>query len=141
MRSLVATAVAALAVACAHSPTVRPSTGWHELSSEHFTLATDLPVGRAKEMVAEMERVRLALREISWRAAVPAHTRTRVTVFRNSEEAEAVLGSAHEGLYYRDLFGAPGIAIDGQDGLWDRITLNHELAHRQIAEFLQRSPR
>jgi Protein of unknown function (DUF1570) len=120
---------------------VRSSAGWHELVSEHFTLATDLPLGRARDMVAEMERVRLALREISWRAAVPAHTRTRVTVFRSSDEAEAVLGSAHAGLFYRDLFGAPGIAVDGQDGLWDRLTLNHELAHRQIAEFLQRSPR
>ena len=132
---------AALALCCAHRPSGPGGPAWNELSSQHFTVASDLSVGRAMSIVVELERARLALQQVSWHAKVMGTGRMRVVVFRDEVESDDLLGAARAGLFYRDLFGAPAIALHGEDEGGEKVAIQHELAHRQLAEFLHRSPR
>ncbi|TMA23450.1 MAG: hypothetical protein E6J85_01930 [Deltaproteobacteria bacterium] len=132
--------LAALACACAHRPSVRPASGWRELGSDHFVLATDAPEARARELLVELEDAHTALRAVSWHAAQGTAARIKVVAFYRPSDAEEVLGSSREGIFFRDLFGARGIVIQIGGGSFHK-TLNHELAHQQLSEFVERAPR
>src|SRR5438067_11455468 len=132
--------IATLACACAHRPSVRPASGWRELGSDHFVLATDAPEARARELLVELEDAHTALRAVSWHAAQGTAARIKVVAFYRPSDAEEVLGSSREGIFFRDLFGARGIVIQIGGGSFHK-TLNHELAHQQLSEFVERAPR
>src|SRR5256885_15852322 len=94
MRRVVA--VAALVCACAHKPSVRPASGWRELGSDHFVLATDAPEARGRELLSELEDAHMALRAVSWHAALATAARVKVIAFYRPSDAEEVLGSSRE---------------------------------------------
>jgi len=132
--------LAALVCACAHRPSVRPASGWRELGSDHFVLATDAPEARARELLVELEDAHTALRAVSWHSAIGTAARIKVVAFYRPSDAEEVLGSSREGIFFRDLFGARGIVVQIDGGSFHK-TLNHELAHQQLSEFIERAPR
>src|SRR3954469_535509 len=136
-----AAVIGLLACACAHRPSVRPASGWHELVSEHFVLATDAPESRGRELLSELEDAHSALRAVSWHAAHDTLARVKVIAFYRPSDAEEVLGSSREGIFYRDLFGSRGIVVQLGGGDSFHKTLNHEIAHQQLSEFVEHAPR
>ncbi|MFL5365282.1 MAG: hypothetical protein ACJ79W_25325 [Myxococcales bacterium] len=136
-----AAVIGLLACACAHRPSVRPASGWHELVSEHFVLATDAPESRSRELLSELEDAHSALRAVSWHAAHDTLARVKVIAFYRPSDAEEVLGSSREGIFYRDLFGSRGIVVQLGGGDSFHKTLNHEIAHQQLSEFVEHAPR
>src|SRR3954469_1752612 len=130
-----------LACACAHRPSVRPASGWHELVSEHFVLATDAPESRSRELLSELEDAHSALRAVSWHAAHDTLARVKVIAFYRPSDAEEVLGSSREGIFYRDLFGSRGIVVQLGGGASLTTTLHHEVHQQQLSEFVEHAPR
>ena len=110
------------------------------MTSDHFVLATDAPESRSRELLSELEDAHSALRAVSWHAAFATAAQVKVIAFYRPADAEEVLGSSREGIFFRDLFGSRGIVVQ-IDGASFHKTINHEIAHQQLSEFVERAPR
>jgi hypothetical protein len=86
-----AAVLAVLVAACGAAVPAVPSKGgpaWYELTSEHFTVWTDAPDQRARELVREMERLRQLIVGVAFPSA-PAGGRNFVVVLRDDGELAA----------------------------------------------------
>jgi hypothetical protein len=122
--------------ACAAAPPPippLPSEGgptWFELTSDHFTVWTDGPPARARELVRTMERLRKVVLGVSFfQSDSPA--RSFVIAFRNLEEVHAYVPSqfiAHA-WSARNLLAQPVIVLSLSSLENDLRIVTHELTH------------
>lgn len=133
----------ALACACSHAPAaVERRPAFLELESEHFSLVTDVPERDGRETLRQLEDVRAALLEGSWRRALPAGEKLRVLQFRSGAELHEFASPGMDAFYQRiDLFGEPMLVMSTEQGPAHSAVLKHELAHALHAGFLLRTPR
>jgi hypothetical protein len=122
--------VVVVVVACHPALPALPSQdgpAWFEVKSQHFTLWTDAPLARGRELVQKMERHR----QVVMRAMndAPSSATSFVIGLRDAGEVAAFLPRRFAAMAWRsELIPQPGIlvAVDAED---DSYTFTHELTH------------
>lgn len=106
------------ALGCAHHPKLlaHQASSWRELSSPHFTLATDLPEDTASLRLSELERAREALLLVWGQPGVIA--RVAVVAPKSAAEMEELTGDddalRNQGFSYSNWFGQPTLIVSGE---------------------------
>ncbi|HTP50826.1 MAG TPA: tetratricopeptide repeat protein [Anaeromyxobacteraceae bacterium] len=114
---------------------------WHEISSEHFILHTDLPSAEAGRLLGRVERLRAALVAGLPGGTTPASGRVDVIAFRTAEEYQPFSPGNTFGYYIRYDGGSPRIVIPGEFGPLQHAMLAHEITHDLLAAKYKRRPR
>jgi tetratricopeptide (TPR) repeat protein len=119
------------------APLEKPSqTGgrWIELSSKHFTVATDLDADEATRVIRTFELAYALLEHAVFRGALPPDFQTRAVVFASEREGREFLPEMFGGQYIRqlasDLQPSPTMVVYGKLSPAVHVALVHELAHR-----------
>lgn len=149
MRSAAATCAVLLTLLAAGCATpglafrcpARGGPAWHELSSEHFVLRTDLPRDRAAALVGRLERVRAAVAAALFDEAPAVPGRVEVIAFRSAREYQAFAPEGATAYYLRYAGGPPRIVLSGEIGAAQRGLLAHELTHHFLSGVFRRQPR
>jgi hypothetical protein len=125
-------------LACAHGPRADSGEHWLSVTSDHFSLRTDLAESDARELSAWMERSRAVMLEVMWpkQPAPPGHM--QVVAFASAAEVSA-LGPNADGFESDDPFGQPVVVIGGASER-SRHLFTHELARALAGHFLPRMP-
>ena len=138
--------VAAALSGCAHAPLVCPhqgGPGWHELTSAHFQLRSDLPRDEARTALIEFERSHQALEELALRTPRPGR-RIELVLFRREEDFREFAPEGAMGWFRprqnNDVEYTPTIALHGRMRDHARRRLQHELVHRLLAYRIHRAP-
>lgn len=135
-----------------------PSQGgppWTEYTSEHFRLVTDLYPEDARDTLKELEERRTGLLNAAWHGADFKTRRTRVVMFRNSNELQEFMFRSILGLWTVDATGdkvmimsregqdAPGyFALEDVKGTTKGMrVLTHELTHDLGSSYFAHQPR
>jgi hypothetical protein len=132
-----------LAVACAHvapSHTAEPA-AWHELTSPHFTVFSDVPEAAAKRAVADMELVRNALAELAWTTPDVEKARYQVVLLATQEELREFASKGLAGFATSDAFGEPILVVTADQDIIDDALFKHELTHLIDKQFMVTKPR
>ncbi|XXX71752.1 tetratricopeptide repeat protein [Sorangium sp. So ce134] len=148
--------VAALAICAASglgcAPTKPPLTcasqggaPWVELSSQHVVLRTDLDRSAARGVLAELESSYNALEDVCFPSDAPDPFRMQVVLFaREQDFRQFSPGSSSSGVYFHNLPNdlEPGstMVLFGSLGERARITFQHGLAHRFVAQSIGPTP-
>jgi Protein of unknown function (DUF1570) len=115
---------------------------WFELTTEHFTLRTDLDEPDARRAIADLELLRNALLAAGWHTKSMSGARIFVVELLNERELHEFV---HDGLIgvtaSGDRFGDRLILAGDGPGLLDSEVMKHELAHALLAGFLRTNPR
>jgi tetratricopeptide (TPR) repeat protein len=107
---------------------------WIELSSPHFTLATDLEGDEATLVIRTFELAYALLARVVFGAGDPPDFQTEVIAFRSKSELQEFLPDRFGGQYIKqlpsDLQPSPTLVIYGELSPESRKTFAHELTHR-----------
>ena len=120
-----------LVVACGRAIPPLPSRGgpaWVEVKSEHFTLWTDAPTVRGRELVRKMEHHRqVVMRSMN---NAPATARSFVIALRSAREVAAYLPEEFAAVAWnaRNPTHQPGILLAADTNVRDHV-FSHELTH------------
>jgi hypothetical protein len=121
-----------LVVACHPALPALPShdgPAWSEVKSQHFTLWTDAPLPRGRELVQKMERYRQVVMRVMNNA--PSSATSFVIGLRDAQEVAAFLPKRFAAMAWRssELIPQPGIlvAVDADEDA--NHLLAHELTH------------
>jgi tetratricopeptide (TPR) repeat protein len=131
------------ALACAHvqsSQTAVPA-AWHELTSEHFTVFSDVPEDKARRAVADMELVRNALAELAWTTSKVDTARYQVVLLQSQEELREFAFKGLGGFATSDAFGEPILVVTADQDVIDDTLFKHELTHLIDKQFMVTKPR
>lgn len=97
MHKLLLAVLTLASAACAHlTPPERGGSPWFRLTSEHFTLLTDLPEARVEPALRELEERRSGLLDAVWEGMGDPPGRTEVILFRRAGDF-AEFGRSSEG--------------------------------------------
>ncbi|TMQ18626.1 MAG: DUF1570 domain-containing protein [Deltaproteobacteria bacterium] len=118
-------------VACGPAIPTLPSRGgaaWLEVTSEHFTLWTDAPAERGRELVREMERRRQVVMTAMNHA--PSKARSFVIALRSEREVAAYVPEPFAAVAWdaQNPTGQPGMLLAADDDDREHV-VNHELTH------------
>jgi hypothetical protein len=130
----------AAAAGCA-GPFRCPAAGgpvWRELSSEHFTLATDLPSEEARGAVQDLEDFRATLIATAWPRLETPRGRLRVVIVDRERDWRA-FEDARDGFYTDALF-QPFIALRAGGSDHTRVRIRHELTHHLSRFYVRTQP-
>src|SRR5512133_466955 len=124
MRSPAATCLVLLALLAAGCATpglafrcpARGGPAWHELSSEHFVLRTDLPRDEGAALVGRLERIRAAVAAALFDQAPAVPGRVEVIAFRSADQYRSFAPDGATGYYLRYAGGPPRIVLSGEVG-------------------------
>jgi hypothetical protein len=130
-----AVVIAGVLAACGAAVPPLPSNGgptWSELTSAHFTMWTDAPLDRARELIREMERMRQIVVGVAFPGApdegrnlvIALHDDAELAALSPTGEARAYASSGGEPLW-QPLFVLSAYSNYSRD---DR-TVAHELTH------------
>src|SRR5512133_1602503 len=143
-------ALLAAVLACARAPRrgddfVCPARGgpaWTELTTPHFTVASDLRPAHARRIATELEGIR------AWviAALLPGEGRdipgrVRVVAFRSTGEFDTFAPPGLRAYFTHDGLGEAVIVMTGEMGGEARLVLAHELAHHALRQVYPRQPR
>lgn len=134
-------AAIALAAGCA-APFRSPAQGgpaWRELTSEHFTLSTDLSGDDAQVAIRDLEEYRAALLATGWPGSREPDGRLRVVILARERDWRE-FESEHNGFFTEALF-QPLIALRAGATDQTRLTIRHELTHHLSGFYVRRQPR
>ena len=144
---LVALALGALVAGCGHAQLLCPrqaGPAWHEYTSPHFAVATDLSPPRARSLVATFERTYRSFLDVTgWRfpgrGEPPGHM--RVVVFAGRGEYNAVAPPHTDGFYRPESLDADAAVVIDNDGSHapGEVFL-HELTHRLVRYYVPNTP-
>ena len=149
MRAVLA-ALALVALGCAHGPRrgpefacpARGGPAWAEVATEHFTVASDLPLPDAERIARELESVReWVLASLFQGRAPEVPGRVRVVAFRTMVEFDAFAPPAMRAFLTRNALGESVIVMPGRLGVEQRVAIAHELAHHVVRYAYPRQPR
>jgi hypothetical protein len=137
-------AIACAVAGCAHSAAIPPVPGqggpaWIELTSEHFTLWTDAPIGRARELMREMENLRQVVIGTAFRS-VAGPGRSFVIALRDSEEVHgyippqfgAISSPPYGNPIHQGLILLPAESKNQADEITEAHELTHVISHAVI---------
>jgi hypothetical protein len=118
-------------VACGPAIPPLPSRGgpaWLEVTSEHFTLWTDAPAERGRELVREMERRRRLVMTTMKHA--PSKVRSFVIALRSAHEVAEYVPKQFVAVAWdaQNPTSQPGILLAADDDEREQV-VNHELTH------------
>lgn len=142
-----ACALALLLTGCAGAagPFVAPEDGgrpWHEITSPHYRIRTDLPASRARSIVAEMESIHSTFEDIAFPYEVKPTGRVQIVVFADRDDLTSIAGKGVAGFYRRSLDPwAPSLFFSGDFSDESRHVFQHELTHRFVHFYLPGAPR
>jgi len=117
--------------------------GWHELTSRHFVLETDLELDEGQRLVTDLESIYDALQQFAFPYRQPMDAVTHVAIFDGFHDLSPLGYRATGGLYLYDGTGAlndaplmllPAAADD------DKEHVVHELCHAFIAYYYPQAP-
>jgi len=120
-----------------------PSQGgpaWRELSSMHFTLWTDAPAARGRELVQQMEWLRSIIYGVAF-PDLPPGGKTLVVAFRDIRESRVFTPP------YHDAFATSGgplrrpMIVMPADAYGDEHVVTHELTHAISYNAIHAQPR
>ncbi len=114
---------------------------WLELSSPHFTVATDLGEAEAREQVARLERALLALTNAPLPISPVPAIRMRVALMTGLEEFQRLTGRRAAGIATVASAGEPLFIATVGDMQAQELIINHELEHLLQALVVPRAPR
>jgi Tfp pilus assembly protein PilF len=143
-------ALLAAALACAHAPRggedfVCPARGgppWTELTTPHFSVASDLRADRAERLATELEGIRAWVIAALFPGEAPEIPgRVRVVAFRSSREYDAFAPPGLRAYFTHDGLGEAVVVMTGETGREARLVLAHELAHDALSQVYPRGPR
>jgi hypothetical protein len=107
---------------------------WIELSSQHFTLATDLDASEATRTIRTFELAYALLARVVFGDEPAPDFRTEVLAFRSEGEVREFLPAPLSGRYMtrlaNDIEPSPTMVVYGKLSPANRILFVHELAHR-----------
>lgn len=146
MRALL-TALAIFAfTACAPVQLLRPvppdGGGWRELRTDHFVLRTDLPSGRARGLVAELEEVVDGLhRGLFGERPKELSIAVDVVAFASRRDVDLFLpANVQAAASFDARWSRPTIIMTGAFGELQRAVVAHELTHVLMAASYARQP-
>jgi tetratricopeptide (TPR) repeat protein len=119
----------------------RGGPAWHELSSDHFVLRTDLPRDEGAALVGRLERIRAAVAAALFEQAPAVPGRVEVIAFRSADQYRSFAPEGATGYYLRYAGGPPRIVLSGEVGPTQRGLLAHELTHHFLSGVFRRQPR
>ena len=139
--SVVVFATLTLSVGCAASPRCPAHGGapWHEVTSQHFVLRTDLAPSEARAATADFERQYTMLEDVAFPGYEEATERIAIVLFRDAGDYRVFQPWGTGGVFYdrlpQDLERAPTMVLHDRLDDQTRIVITHELTHR----FLRRA--
>jgi Tfp pilus assembly protein PilF len=148
-RWVVVAALALLLCDCSRpalSPPSEGATSWHELTSPHFVLQTNVDLEEAQEIVGDFERTYWAMNRVAFNAGQSLEARTHVVVFDGLSDLKPLGYEWADGIFKFDAVGLsdnppllllPGETRDKQG--W-RELFQHELAHRFVHHHYPSAP-
>ena len=111
---------------------------WRELTSEHFSLSTDLDSGEAREAVQDLEDFRALLIATAWPRVVVPGGRLRVVIVSRERDWRA-FEESRDGFYTEALF-QPFIALRAGGSDQTRLRIRHELTHHLSRFYVEKQP-
>ena len=138
------------AAGCAHGPSAgHAPDAWHELTSRHFVLRTDLKMGDARAALADFEHTYAVLQALAF-ATDPPRDRIDVVLFGDDKAFHRVAPAGAEGYFMPRQVADPDpqstIAIHGRILFFGDFVettqrrFRHELAHRFLDHHVRWSP-
>ena len=129
-------------VACGPVIPPLPSRGgpaWLEVTSEHFTLWTDAPAERGRELVREMERRRQLVMTAMRHA--PSKARSFAIALRSAREVAEYVPNHFVSVAWdaQNPTSQPGILLAADDDEREHV-VNHELTHVITFGFIKNQP-
>ncbi len=113
---------------------------WREVRTAHFSVWTDLPSGKGRELAEDVERVLEAVRFGLFQTPPEMTGMIRVFAPRSSEEF-ALFAPKNAGAFFvPNTPGGPFIVLPGFAADWGRIALAHELTHLVTSRVFARQP-
>src|SRR5262245_10503366 len=117
---------------CASALSACPEKGgrsWREISSEHFSLTTDLDSSAARETVTDLETFRAALLRSAWPGAA-AQPEGRIQVYGLSRTSDFTHRyRAQVGGFFTQALYQPTIVLANTSGLAGASAIKHEMVH------------
>lgn len=115
---------------------------WLELQGAHVRLFSDAPEERARDLLAQSERLRSALIAGSWSAGSEPLRTLRVVAFADEDGLQRRFPIPNvSGLALSDIEGQRLLVVDAEREPAESTTVKHELAHALTFEVLVRPPR
>ena len=146
MRARSAALAILTATACATVPVLSPvppdGGGWRELRTEHFVLRTDLPPGRARGLLAELEAVVDSLDKGLFRdSRKELSLSVDVVAFEHERDVDLFLPAGAQAIVSPDPRSSRlTIVMKGAFGELQRAVVAHELTHVLMAASFARQP-
>ncbi len=115
---------------------------WHELTTEHFTLWTDAPVERGRELVEKMEHLRSTVYGVAF-PDFASGGRTFAIAFRSQRESSSFTPPDHSALTYwgTNFVIRRPLMVLYADPHHDDQVVTHELTHAVSFAAVQAQPR
>jgi len=128
MRAAACVLVILSAAGCARELRSRNPQAWLELSSEHFTLRTDLEEHEARAAIADLELLRSAMLAAGWSKKSMSLGPIAVVALANGHELQEFLRDGLDGITTLDPFGERLILIGEGNRVLSSEVMKHELA-------------
>jgi tetratricopeptide (TPR) repeat protein len=137
-------------LACAHAPhrgddfvcPARGGPGWTELTTPHFTVASDLRPAQAERIATELEGIRAwVIAALFPGEARDVPGRVRVVALRSTGELDIFAPPGLRAYFTRDGLGQAVVVMTREMGAEVRLVLAHELAHHALRHVYPRQPR
>lgn len=141
-------ALGLFAMACTPPPFVSPAQGgpaWTKLTTDHFTIYTDMPQSDAEAVVGDLQDSYAALQDLAFPNWKRATGRFEVTLFQHEPAFRQI--APHEDvrgyftLQSHDPDGRPMIVLYHGLDATVRNVVQHEFVHRFIAYYCPSAPR
>ena len=136
-------------LACSPAPLTLPSEGgkaWHELTSPHFVVQTNVELDAAQQMVSELERAYWALERVGFAGGPKIETLTHVAIFDGLQDLKPLGYEWAAGAFVVDSVGlsdTPPILLlpeAPRSKQAARELLQHELSHRFVHHHFPSAP-
>lgn len=134
---------------CARPPLALPSEGgrsWHEVTTPHFVLQTNVDLEEAQKIVGDFERVYWAMDRVAFGVGQSLQLRTHVVVFDGLSDLRPLGYEWANGIFKFDAVGLtddpPVLLLPGETRTrqaW-RELFQHELAHRFVHHHYPSAP-